>query len=300
MKFLSIITPTYNRAKELTICYETLIKQSNYDFEWIIVDDGSTDESEVIIQKWINANIITIKYFKQENLGRYMALNKGVEEATGYLSMYMDSDDWFVEESIQTINDSWENLSSELQEKLCGLSFLCYDDFGNLIGDEYPKENYISNFFNIRMIDNIKGDKKELIKTEILKQYTFPYFKDQKRMPTTYVLYGISKKYPAMFMNKVIIYKQYIQTGWSKNIDKVRMKNATTSREYYKYIINLYYPFKYIKAFGFYTNYFRYVFHSKVSLISAIKDVKCSILKPMSILLGYVLYQKDKFKNKEK
>lgn len=300
MKFLSIITPTYNRAKELKVCYETLVKQPNQDFEWIIVDDGSTDETFDLVASWIKQNSITIKYFKQKNLGRYMALNKGVEEADGYLSMYMDSDDWFVDDAIQTIKESWESLSEELQEKLCGLSFLCYDDFGNLIGDYYPKDNYVSNFFDIRMIDNIKGDKKELVKTEILKQFTFPYFEGQKRMPTTYVLYGISKKYPAIFINKVVIYKQYIQTGWSKNIDKVRMNNAITSKEYYKYIINLYYPFKYIKALGFFTNYFRYSFHTHTSLNEAISKVKLSVLLPTGLILGYVLYLKDRRRFREK
>ena len=294
MKFLSIITPTYNRELELKKCYDTLVTQSLKDFEWIIVDDGSTDETSDLVASWIEQSSITIKYFKQKNLGRYMALNKGVEEASGYLSMYMDSDDWFVDNAIQRIKESWENLSEVLQVKLCGLSFLCYDDFGNLIGDKYPKENYISNFFDIRMVDNVKGDKKELIKTEILKQYTFPYFKDQKRMPTTYVLYGISKKYPAIFINKVVIYKQYIQTGWTKNIDKVRMKNSITSKEYYKHIINLYYPFKYAKALGFYTNYFRYGLHTHTSLKKAISDVKLSFLLPVGVVLGYVLYLKDR------
>jgi hypothetical protein len=206
----------------------------------------------------------------------------------------MDSDDWFVDEAIQTIKESWESLSEELQEKLCGLSFLCYDDFGNLIGDYYPQDNYISNFFDIRMVDNIKGDKKELVKTAILKQFTFPYFEGQKRMPTTYVLYGISKKYSAIFINKVVIYKQYIQTGWSKNIDKVRMNNAITSKEYYKHIINLYYPFKYTKALGFFTNYFRYSFHTHTSLKEAISKVKLSVLLPVGLFLGYVLYLKDR------
>lgn len=299
MKFLSIITPTYNRQRELEVCYNSLIIQSCKDFEWIIVDDGSSDDTESLVKSWIEKNKISIRYFKQQNLGRYMALNKGVEKASAFLSMYMDSDDWFVENSIEEIKKYWTSLDLNLRDGICGLSALCYDDHGNLIGDKYPNDGYISDFFSIRVYDDIKGDKKEIIKTSILKQHTFPYFEGQKRVPTTYVLYGIAKKHKSIFINKAIIYKQYMNTGWSKNIDRVRMKNAITSKEYYKYIINLFYPFRYKKSLVFFANYFRYVFHTKESLIKALKQVKFSILHPLSILIGYIYFKKDQIKNRD-
>jgi glycosyltransferase involved in cell wall biosynthesis len=300
MTFLSIITPTYNRAQELAVCYNSLTSQNNKNFEWIIVDDGSTDDTETLVKSWIESNTICIRYIKQENLGRYMALNKGVEEATGYLSMYMDSDDWFVDNAIDEIQQYWDALDSNLKENLCGLSALCYNEQGDVIGDAFPQDGYISDFFDLRINMNIKGDKKELIKTSILKQYSFPYFPGQKRMPTSYVLYGIAKHYQAIFINKGIIYKQYIQTGWTKNIDNVRMNNAITSREYYKHIVNLHYPFKLKKAIGFYTNYFRYVLHSGYPFAEAFQNLKWSMVTPLGCILGSLFYTKDKFKNRNR
>ena len=292
--YLSIITPTYNREVELEVCYKSLLKQNSKSFEWIIVDDGSTDDTEQLVNSWIDEAKIKIRYFKQENQGRYIALNKGTKEANGYLSMFMDSDDWFVENSIDFIIDYWQSLDEKLQNELCGLSGLCLDKDEQIIGDKYPQEDYISSFFDIRTYDDVKGDKKEIIKLDILKRYLFPYYENQKRVPTTYVLYGMSKIYKSIFVNKPLIYKQYCDDGWSKNINKIRMNNAVSSREYYKYIVNLYYPFKLSKAFIYFANYFRYVFHSGVSLIEAIKNIKFSIMHPVSILVGYLYYRKDK------
>ena len=93
MKCVSIITPSYNRANLLPKAYESLKKQTSKDFEWIVVDDGSKDNTDEVVQKFISENQIEIKFIKKENGGKHTAVNRGVKEACGELVLILDSDD---------------------------------------------------------------------------------------------------------------------------------------------------------------------------------------------------------------
>ena len=105
--FLTIFTPTYNRAYILPNLYESLVNQTSKDFEWVIVDDGSTDETESIVKKWIAESRICIKYIKQENQGKHIAINTGTEHADGELFFIVDSDDSLKNHAVSTISEFW-------------------------------------------------------------------------------------------------------------------------------------------------------------------------------------------------
>ena len=111
---ISVLTPTYNRGELLHKLYESLLKNSEYgvDIEWLIMDDGSTDKTEEIIKKF-ETDKIEIKYYKQENSGKMVAINKLVEEATGELIVDCDSDDYFTSDAFEIIKEVYEENKKE-------------------------------------------------------------------------------------------------------------------------------------------------------------------------------------------
>ena len=101
---ISIITPTYNRGYCIKNLYDSLLEQTKKDFEWIIVDDGSADDTAEIVRGWIKeCDIFPIFYYKQENGGKHRALNKGIQMAQGNYCFPVDSDDKLLPEAVQKI-----------------------------------------------------------------------------------------------------------------------------------------------------------------------------------------------------
>ncbi len=100
---LTVFTPTYNRCVELTRLYATLCEQTNMQFEWLIVDDGSTDSTKDMVSQWLESSPFPIRYFRQANAGKHVAHNRGAQEARGGLFMCVDSDDWLEPDAVETI-----------------------------------------------------------------------------------------------------------------------------------------------------------------------------------------------------
>lgn len=162
MKF-TIFTPTYNREKLLKKLYESLKKQTYKDFEWIIVDDGSTDNTKEVVDKFLNEKILDIKYFYKANGGKQRAYNFGVEKAKGELFICLDSDDEYVENGLEIILKYWEkyekleetdsenrikNLKNNKNCEIAGMGYLSIYPDGKIIGTEFPENEMIETQFD--------------------------------------------------------------------------------------------------------------------------------------------------------
>ncbi|WP_292654746.1 glycosyltransferase family 2 protein [Nitratifractor sp.] len=143
-RFLTLFTPTYNRVHTLhrvyeSICNQTLQKKNGeYLFEWIVVDDGSTDETEALIERWKTESEFPIIYIRQENRGKAAAALRAIPIARGELFLFADSDDRFVPETVETFYDLWMGLTAEERKRCDGIGVLCQDQHGNRIGNDYP------------------------------------------------------------------------------------------------------------------------------------------------------------------
>jgi len=177
--FLTIFTPTYNRADKLHRVYNSIRKQTlkkindEYIFEWIIVDDGSNDNTKKLVEKWKKESDFPIRYFYQENRGKFMASRKGIEKARGEWFLFCDSDDEFLEDTFETFYNIWNNFTKEEKEKCGGIGVLCKDQFGKRIGVDYPIVNKliptIDVFFEWQSIG--LGETWALLKTKNLKKF---------------------------------------------------------------------------------------------------------------------------------
>ena len=219
---LTIITPTFNRAKLLSNCYESLKNQSDKDFEWLIVDDGSIDNTEEIIKEFKRENCISIRYIKKKNEGKHSALNLGFIEAKGTLSIIVDSDDILTSNAVETIRKMWNKYKNI--EDLSSIVFLRGYPNGKVIGDSFPQDEFLSNHIECRVNNNIDGDKSEVYVTKILKKYRFPVFEGEKFISEGYVWLKMGKKYKAIYVNKIIYITEYLEGGLTKSGRKLRIQ----------------------------------------------------------------------------
>ena len=227
----TIFTPTYNRAKLLKELYKSLKLQSYKNFEWLIVDDGSTDNTYEIVREFQLEKIIEIKYIKKENGGKQRAYNLGVENARGELFICLDSDDTYVENALEIILKYWEKYSNDLE--IAGMGYLsCYPD-GRVIGTEFPKNEMLSNQFEIYYNYKVSGDKGLMFRTKILKNYKFPEIEDEKFITEAVVYNRISKNYKILYINEKIEIKEYHQDGLTNKYAKLLIDNPKGNIIYY-------------------------------------------------------------------
>lgn len=220
---ITILTPTYNRKNELKKLYDSLKKQSLESFEWLIVDDGSTDETEGEARQWQSEGILKISYIKKENGGKHTALNLGISVIQTELTFIVDSDDWLPNHAIEVIekyHKKYRNYS-----EICGYSFLRFYPDGSVNEAFYPENEKIDTYVNARINGRIAGDKAEVFLTEILKKYPFPVFGEERFLPEDLIWVKMSGSYKMVHINECIYISDYLEGGLTKSGRKMKLKS---------------------------------------------------------------------------
>ncbi len=216
MAILTIFTPTYNRVNLLTESYEALKKQSNKDFVWLIVDDGSSDNTEEVVQKWQKEGIVDITYLKTLNRGKPSATNTSIDMCKTELWVCLDSDDHFSENAVQNIIADYEIIKNN--SKCACIVGNMYDYDGKLVGGkEFPKGlDYIS-YQDIRYKYDIQADLIRVYKTEVLKKYRYPIVEGEKFIGESYVYEQIGLEYDNYIDRNKLYYCKYREDGLTAN-----------------------------------------------------------------------------------
>ncbi|MBT2736716.1 glycosyltransferase family A protein [Bacillus sp. ISL-7] len=217
MPILTIFTPTYNRAYTLHKCYESLKRQSNKDFIWLIIDDGSSDNTEELIRSWIGENVITIRYYRQDNQGMHGAHNTAYNLIDTELNVCIDSDDYMPYDAVEKIVAFWKENGSE---DIGGIVGLDCNNRGEIIGTELPKDIKTSTLFNLYNRYGVKGDKKLVYRTKLTKKYPYPVYQNEKLVPLSYKYFMLDQEYEMMIMNEALCCVEYLPDGSSMNILK--------------------------------------------------------------------------------
>ena len=213
---VTVVTPTYNRAKELNDLYQSLILQTAKDFTWLIIDDGSEDNTQDIVTAWITESKIRIDYKKKNNGGKHTALNYSYRFVTSPLIFIVDSDDHLTPNAISTIIEKYNLYKDE--SDLCGFSFLRgKPDGGYLSSSGVPKDDLKESYVECRINRKIGGDMAEVWFTHCLKEYPFPEFEGEKFLGEDVVWIRMSEKYKLRFYNEVIYISDYLATGLTNN-----------------------------------------------------------------------------------
>lgn len=217
MPILTIFTPTYNRAYTLHNCYESLKRQSNKEFIWLIIDDGSSDNTEDLVRSWIAENIVSIQYYRQENQGMHGAHNTAYNMIDTELNVCIDSDDYMPDDAVEKIVSFWKEHGSE---EIGGIVGLDCSTSGEIIGTELPKNIKTSSLFNLYNKYGVKGDKKLVYRTKLTRKYPYPIYQNEKLVPLSYKYYMLDQEYELLLMNEALCCVEYLPDGSSKNILK--------------------------------------------------------------------------------
>lgn len=229
---ITVFTPTYNRAYKLGTLYQSLIRQSCKDFEWVIVDDGSTDGTEALLGSFANDNNIRIKYLRQENQGKHAAINKGVQEAQGDMFFIVDSDDVLTPDAIEWVKETSSLIMDD--PTFGGISGVLFYPDGKIIGGGIKEGEYIdSNAIDIRLRHGVAGDLAEVFKTSVLQEFPFPIFEDERFVPEALVWNRIAQKYKIRYTSRAIYCADYLPDGLTHRIVRLRRNAPMAAMTYY-------------------------------------------------------------------
>ena len=221
---LTIFTPTFNRAYILGNLYSSLRKQTSRAFEWIIVDDGSTDDTETLVNGWIAEADFDIIYHKQSNQGKHIAINEGVRLATGNLFCVVDSDDFLSADAAEKILAHWEKYGAG-REGVSGI--ISYKRFldGRISGTLIPSEVQYCILRDASRKYNSRGEKLVIHRTDILRQYPYPQFAGENFLGESYVYNQIDEKYKMSVMNDAVYWFDYQNDGLSRDFRRLYRDN---------------------------------------------------------------------------
>ena len=290
MKF-TIFTPTYNRAHTLVRLYNSLESQTLKDFEWLVIDDGSEDDTRKYIKELQSESSFKIRYVYQKNSGKQAAYNVGIANTESELFMCIDSDDQLKNNSLEELERAWSLLNSHEKKNCAGIIFLGCDIKGNVIGTELPQIKF-STMYDLYHKFSVKGDKGLLFQTEILKKYNFPTQSGEKFI-TEAVLYNrIGKNHKFYCLNKALEIVDYQKDGLSSRYQQLMLENPIGSSIYFNEL-------------NFYEKKFKQrvkndAVHTKFKLLgrASILDIYRSSLNKKHFILGFglggLMYAKTK------
>jgi len=222
-KRLTVFTPTYNRAYTLHKCYESLKRQTNNNFLWLIVDDGSTDNTEELIAVWKHEKNIQIEYIKQANVGKQRAHNTGVGACKTELFICVDSDDYLTDDAVEKLLNTWDSITNK--ENLSGIIALKGSENGLSIVTVLPKRIKVCPLTDLYELYGFEGDTALMYKTEILKKFPFVLVEGEKFIGEEYIYRQIDQHYSMFLLNEVIYIYEYLTDGYTKNMFNLIIKN---------------------------------------------------------------------------
>ncbi|MFY7810394.1 MAG: glycosyltransferase family 2 protein [Flavobacterium sp.] len=219
MKTLTIFTPTYNRAYCLDILYNSLCNQTNQDFIWMVIDDGSSDNTKEIIQSWIAENKIEITYIYKENGGMHTGHNTAYDHIKTPINTCIDSDDSMPINAVENILNAYQDIKDN--PKIAGIVGLDIFKTNEIVGTKFPDNIVFETLTNIYEKYKITGDKKLVLKTEIVNQYPrYPEFEGEKFVPLGILYLMIDQKYLLKCINQPLCIVEYLEDGSTRNIFK--------------------------------------------------------------------------------
>ena len=223
MPKITVFTPSYNRAYILPQLYNSLARQTSGDFEWVVVDDGSTDNTSELLSQWEKSASFTIKWQTQPNQGKHIAINTGVLMASGELFFIVDSDDYLTNDAIEKVIGFWD--SEERGNDISGI--IGYRSFSasKLVGTPLPPDIKRCKLHETGMKYRSTGDKVVIYRTSILRRFPFPKFGNERFLGESYVFNQIDDEYDMVVMNDRVYMFQYQNDGLSQDFRKLYRNN---------------------------------------------------------------------------
>lgn len=281
---VTVFTPTYNRAYVLPDLYKSLCHQFNKNFEWVVVDDGSNDDTEALFKEWIKDSGISIRYVKVPNGGKHRAVNIGARIAEGELFYVVDSDDQLPEDAISIIISEYEKVRN--RKDLCGICGLKAYFTGEKVGGEQDFGEIECNSLDFRYKYKIKGDMAEVFRTSVIREFPFPEIECERFCPEAVVWQRMASKYKFHYFYRKIYLCEYLPDGLTAKITKIRMQCPVASTICYSELTQAKVPF--LQKIRASINYWRFWFCPSNN-----KKASISPLWFWTMPLGWAMHIKD-------
>lgn len=291
---ITVFTPTFNRGGLLKKLYNSLVIQKYTSFEWLIYDDGSTDNTLELVEKFIKDNKITIRYFYYNNSGKHVAINNGVELANGELFFIVDSDDFLADNALSKINYFWKTIPEEDKDSFIGVGGKRY-----LINKENKDFNFKSEFHDadaitFNLIEKNIQDKAEVYVTKKLRNYKFPQIEGEKFMTECVVWYKIAEDgFKIRWFNEYIYNCEYIKGGLTDTFYYQRVNSPKSTCISYDLLASYSLPISYKLRYR--VNYYRYGLHNDC-LENLKLNSSTNKFQNLIALVGLIMYFNDKRK----
>lgn len=282
---ITIFTPTYNRAHLLPALYESLKQQTLKQFEWLVVDDGSRDNTAQVVADFQKDDCgFAIRYIAKPNGGKHTAINLGAREANGQLFLILDSDDSLPRDAVATILEEYDKVKDT--PWIGGVCGLMAHHNGERIGSGLPHDVMDIDEISLRHRWHVTGDLLEVFTTEVMREFPFPEIEGERFCPEQLVWFRIAQKYKLHCFNKVIYLRDYLEGGLTDHIVKIRMESPVASCMTYSEMLNYDIPLmQKVKAA---INYWRFYQHPRCH---GVKVAWCwHLLRP----LGLAMQMRDK------
>lgn len=291
MKTLTIFTPAYNRAHTIGRTYESLCRQTCKDFEWLIVDDGSSDNTRALVEGWMKENKIPIRYIYQQNQGMHGAHNTAYRNIETELNTCIDSDDYMPDDAVEKIITFWKRNGSNRYAGLIGLD---RTEDGKIIGTKFPENMNSTTLYGFYARGG-KGDKKLVYRTEVIRQYPeYPLFEGERYVGLIYKYLLVDQDYELLVLNEPLVTVEYQEDGSSRNIYKQYWNNpkgfSFLRKVEMKFIPN--WKRKFVSCIHYVSSSLR------CGNRCFIKESPLPILTILAIPLGYALYKYTEYKIK--
>lgn len=235
---ITVFTPTYNRAGSLPALASSLAAQSCKDFEWIIVDDGSTDGTAELLSAWTAEGKLPLRVITVANGGKHRAINRGLADARGELFFIVDSDDRLPPEALERISRAARDSGLLSDPCCCGIMGLKATFDGTVLGERLPAGLAFSDAFALTYRYGVRGDKAEVLKTELLRRFPFPEIEGELFLTENVVWYRISRAgYGFRLSNEILYEAEYRPDGLSARSVELRVRNPEGSLLYYRELL---------------------------------------------------------------
>jgi glycosyltransferase involved in cell wall biosynthesis len=198
----TVFTPTFDRAHTLARVHESLARQTLVDFEWLIIDDGSTDSTAELVQGWQQASTFPIRYLQRSHRGAHVVHNESVLEARGRFWVKLDSDDGCVPNALERLNAAWESIPEDERGSFSGVTGLCRDQEGKRVGSAFPREPLDCTSVELEYRYKVQGEKWGFLRTEVVRQFAFPENIGGNFVPESYIWSQVSRRYQTRHINE--------------------------------------------------------------------------------------------------
>lgn len=298
----TICIPTYNRSHLLGRSLSSLENQSFRNFEVIIIDDGSTDDTEITTISYINSSPLNIQYYKKDNGGKHTALNLALEKARGEFFIILDSDDVLLPTALERMNKLWNNIPVEVKEDFCGVLGRCRIIGTNkTVGKSFRVGKTSLSYIDFHYISGPYGDCCECIKTSILNEYRFPVFSGERFMAEAYVTDQIGLRYRLLCADEVFKEVEYLENGLTKNMLTHRLRSIQGTITRFVNLITQVFPntredIPYRVKIRIWSNYWRFVFHDKSKKAERIKLKQHGVFSIVGLGVGTLLFLTDSYR----